>query len=78
MTFRRNVIHFKYGFDVKAFALCKKTKCMAAKPLQMHQIRRILELVIENYSTRKIAQLTSVARRTISEYRLLVEKTDIP
>ena len=51
---------------------------MAAKPLQMHQIRRILELVIENYSTRKIAQLTSVARRTISEYRLLVEKTDIP
>jgi transposase len=58
--------------------LCLKKQSMAAKPLQMHQIRRILELVIENYSTRKIAQLTSIARRTISEYRHLILATNIP
>ena len=51
---------------------------MAAKPLQMHQIRRILELAIESYSIRRIAELTAVSRRTIGEYLALVAKTAIP
>jgi len=51
---------------------------MAVKPLQLHQIRKIIELVVEIYSTRKIATLTGTGRRKISDYRPLLLKIDIP
>jgi len=50
---------------------------MAAKPKQMHQIRRIIELVEQNYSTRKISVITGIARNTISDYRTLITSCNI-
>lgn len=50
---------------------------MAAKPKQMHQIRRILDFLVLNYSTRRIARLTGIARNTVSEYRHVIERCGI-
>jgi transposase len=39
-----------------------------AKPLTMHQIKRIIEFQFQDKSTRKIARLTGLSRDTISKY----------
>ena len=50
---------------------------MAAKPLGMYQIRQIAELLQKQYSIRSIVKLTSVARNTVREYKLRLERTSL-
>lgn len=42
---------------------------MSAKPIDMHQLRRILQLLKDGYSERSISRQTSVSRNTIGLYK---------
>lgn len=43
---------------------------MAGKPINMHQIKQVIELFTKSYSIRSIARMSGIARNTISAYKL--------
>ena len=51
---------------------------MAGKPISMHQIKQIIELLKNNHSARSVARLSGIARNTIAEYKLIFERSKIP
>ncbi len=51
---------------------------MAGKPITMHQIKQIIELLNKNYSVRSIARLSGIARNTVADYKSMIEQSKIP
>lgn len=50
---------------------------MAGKPITMHQIKQIIELLNKDHSARSIARMTGIARNTVAEYKLLFERSKL-
>ena len=50
---------------------------MAGKPITMHQIKQIIELLIKNYSIRSISRMSGIARNTVADYKLIMERSNI-
>ena len=48
---------------------------MAGKPITMHQLKQIIELLNKNYSVRSIARLSGIARNTVADYKLIIEQS---
>ncbi len=51
---------------------------MAGKPISMHQLKQIIELLNKNYSVRSIARMSGISRNTVADYKLLIEQSKIP
>ena len=51
---------------------------MAGKPITMHQIKQIIELLSKNYGVRTIVRLCGISRNTVRDYKLLIEQNKIP
>ena len=51
---------------------------MSGKPITMHQLKQIIELLSKNYSVRSIARLSGIARNTVADYKLMIEQIKIP
>lgn len=51
---------------------------MAGKTISMHQIRRIIELLLKNHSLRTVGRLTGIARNTIASYKSVLDESKIP
>ena len=56
----------------------KHSKQMAGKPITMHQIKQIIELLSKNYGIRTIVRLCGISRNTVRDYKLLIEQSQIP
>ena len=50
---------------------------MAGKPITMHQIKQIIELLNKNYSVRSISRMSGIARNTVADYKLIMERSNI-
>lgn len=51
---------------------------MAGKPINMHQIKQIIELLSKNYGIRTIVRLCGISRNTVRDYKLLIEQSKLP
>ena len=51
---------------------------MAGKPISMHQIKQIIELLSKNYGVRSIVRLTGISRNTVRDYRLRISESKTP
>ena len=56
----------------------KHQNYMAGKPITMHQLKQILELLSKNNSIHSIARLSGIARNTVADYKLIIEQSKIP
>jgi transposase len=50
---------------------------MAKQPITMLQIRRIIQLLAQSQSKRKISRLLHASRHTIDDYALKIEQTGL-
>ena len=51
---------------------------MAGKPITMHQIKQIIELLSKDYGVRTIVRLCGISRNTVRDYKMLIEQSKIP